>query len=243
MKNAFVLFLIILLCLSCKKSLFNAGDTISREFPVDQDINYLEVKNIFDITLIQDSVNKAFVTCGENLMSDIHISSAEKTLYLDHSVTNNWSRDYEKIKVELHLKTLAWLNIREPAQVITKDTFKTNDFYLVIWGQFAEADLCINANSFSIYTSLDDFGKYVIKGKSNYSELYPCGSCSLDCRNLISEKCKIYQRSIANCYINVTKELLVEFKGQGNIYYSGNPDIQYLNQPSSGKLIQLSGSQ
>jgi hypothetical protein len=242
-KYFYTSLLVLVLFCSCEKSLFNAGKTISKEFPVAQEINVMEVQNMFEITLIQDTINKVIVTCGENLMPDIHISVSENVLYLDHSVSCNWSRKYEKIKVDLHFKTIPRINLREPASINTKDTITTENFVVTIWGRFAEINASINANFCGIYMTLDDFGKYVIKGKCNNADILQCGSGFVDCRDLSTINCNICQKSIADTYVNVKEKLGVNIIGQGNIYYSGNPEIQYLNQPVPGKLIQLSGTQ
>jgi hypothetical protein len=240
-KYVYISLLTLTLCSSCKKSLFNAGETISKEFPISDEIYVMEVQNIFDITLIQDTINKAVVTCGENLMPDIHISLSENVLYLDHSVSCDWSRKYEKIKVSLHCKSVPRINLRAPASLITKDTFNTDNFIVIVWGRFAEINASINANFCGIYMTLDDFGQYRVKGKCNYTDILQCGSGLVDCRNLSTLKCNIIQKSSADTYLNVKEELIiVEMKGLGNIYYSGNPDtIKYLNQPVSGKLIKI----
>jgi hypothetical protein len=234
------LFLICCLCfISCKKSLFNAGDTASKEFRFSRELWVIEIQNIFEIRIVQDTVNKAIVTCGENLLPDIHFHESDHILYLDHSVSYNWSRDYEKIKVELHLNALPRINIRKPVYIETLDTFNTKELVFVVWDQFAEIKASINAEYFAMYTSLDDFGQYTISGKCKRADINPSGSGVVDCRHLITEECSVWQRSIADTYINVSKKLTVRFKERGNIYYWGNPDtIEYVNQPVSGLLIK-----
>jgi len=232
-------FLLIPFFYSCEKGIFNAGPPASKEIILTDTFNRIEIKNIFDIILIQDTINKAIIKCGENLISNVNINISDDVLWIDHSITYNWSREYEKIKINLHLKTIPAIYIRQAVSISTIDTFKTNDFIVIVWGsRFAEINACIDANFCGIYMSLDDFGKYIIKGKSNSTDIHPCGSGFVDCRDLVSENFSIWQRSIADAYINVTKELTVEYNGKGNIYYKGNPDtIINVNEPTQGKLI------
>jgi hypothetical protein len=219
--------------------MFDAGDPAEKEIILTGTFGKIEVENIFEITLIQDTINKAIIKCGENLISDVSISISDEALWLNHSITYNWTRDYKKVQLYLHLKSVPPIYIRKPASIVTQNTFKTKEFIIFVWGsRFAEVNACIDADFCGIYPSLDDFSKFTIKGKSITSDLHPCGSCYIDCRDLTSERCEIWQRSIADTYLNVTKELIVEFNGKGNIYYSGSPDsVKLINKPTQGQLI------
>jgi hypothetical protein len=239
MPHKISLILLCLIAFSCKNGMFDAGDPATKEFIFSNDIWVAEIENIFEIKIIQDTINKAVVTCGENLMPDMDIYETDHVIYLNHHVDFDWTRDYEKIKLTLHLSRVPWLNIRKPVSLSTIGTIYTDHFDAVVWTQFSEITANIVADNFMLVISLDDFGKYKITGTSNTAYIETGGSGFVDCGGLKSEKCFIKQQSIADSYVNVTKELSVQFKERGNIYYTGNPDtIIYLNQPISGKLIK-----
>lgn len=224
---------------SCKNGLFDAGDTISKEYLFSDTFNLIEVQNIFKITLVKDTVNKAVVSCGENLMQYIDISESDKTIYLNHSISCNWSRDYENAHIFLHLKDIPSIYVRKPAYFETLDTFKTQNFIIIVFARMAEVNVCIDANYCNLFMSIDDFGKYIISGKCINTIINPSGSGLIDTRNLISENGFIWQRSIAKAYIYATKQLNIKFQANGNIYYYGNPDtIVYENAPATCSVIK-----
>lgn len=227
---------------SCEKNaFFNAGENVSQEILLDKMISSIEVNTMLDITLVQDSINKAIVTCGENLLSDINIFVKDDILHLNNTIKYNWSRSYEKVKLELHLISIPQLNIRKPAYITTRDTFKTNEFFLIDWGEFTKVDVTLDVNSCAIDVSSDDFGHYTVRGKAVSAKFYGKGSSFIYANELRAQNCTVKQLSIGDIYINVSNVLRVSLLSSGNIYYSGNPNNVVIDKCSStGKLIHIS---
>lgn len=239
--KVFISVLLIIHLISCEKNaLFNAGDIVSKEIALQDRISAIEVNSMLDITLVQDSINKAIVTCGENLMSDIEIFVEDGVLHLDNSIKYNWSRNYHKIKLELHLISIPQLNIRKPVYISTRDTFRTKEFFLIDWGKFTELDVTLNVSGCWIDCNPDDFGHYTIRGKAVNATIYSKGSAFIYAKDLIVKNCIVKQLGIGNIYINVTDELRASIFSSGNIYYRGNPTtVMVENRTSNGRLIQM----
>lgn len=237
-----IAILLLFQIVSCEKNaFFNAGEIVSQEILFDKKISSIEVNTMLDITLVQDSINKAIVTCGENLLPDINIFVKDDILHLNNTLKYNWSRSYEKVKLELHLISVPQLNIRKPAYITTRDTFKTNEFFLIDWGEFTEVDVTLDVNSCTIDVSSDDFGHYTVKGKAASSTFYGKGSSFIYANQLRSQNCNVKQLSIGDIYINVSNELSASLLSSGNIYYSGNPNKVVIDKcNSTGKLIHIS---
>lgn len=226
---------------SCEKNaFFNAGEVITREILLENYISDIEVNTMFDITLVQDTINKALVTCGENLQPDIEIFVKNDTLYLNNSVKYKWSRSYDKIKLDLHLKSIPQLTIWKPVYITTRDTFKTNSFFLIDWGMFTELDVNINVNSCYIDVSSENFGHYTLKGKAVNAFFLGWGSSFFYAEGLQVQNCIVKQRSIGDIYINVLNELNVTIETTGKVYYYGNPSTIVINNRfSEDQLIHL----
>ncbi|RPH33525.1 MAG: hypothetical protein EHM93_04385 [Bacteroidales bacterium] len=235
------IILILLLSLySCKKEgLFNAGETVSREVPLADIINNIEIQAMFDITLVQDTINKAIVVCGENLQHNIDIYIKDEILYLQSSVKYNWSRSYKKVELELHLISIPAINVRNPVYITTRDTFKTNEFYLIDWEQFTELDITLDVNNCAIAVSSENFGHYTIKGKAKSATFNDWGSAFIDAKGMQVKNCIVSQKSIGDVYVYVTDELRVSFKSTGRVFYYGDPKIIVEEQSSNTKLIRL----
>jgi len=237
-----LLLIILILCslISCERgALFNAGEIEKREIPLYGKITAIEVNTMSEITLVQDTINKAIVTCGKNLQPDIEIYLKDNILHFDNTIKYSWSRSYEKIKLELHLISIPQLNTWKPAFISTKDTFKTYEFFLVNWGKFTEIDVTLDANNCAIDVSNEDFGHYSIKGKSISSTFNVKGSSFIYADELQVQNCTVKQTSIGDIYVNVSNLLTVSIESTGKVYYYGNPVIIMKNDFSKSKLIHL----
>lgn len=236
------LTLLLLLCLvSCEKNaFFKAGETVSREILFEGKFKIIEVNSMLEITLVQDSINKAIVTCGENLQPNIDFYVQDSVLHLDNSIKYNWSRSYDKIKLELHLVRTPQLNIRKPVSIVTRDTFKTTEFFLIDWGTFTDLDVTLDVNNCAIDLSPEGFGHYTVKGKAFSATFNGKGSAFIYANDLKIQNCIVKQLSIGDIYVNVTNELKVSLLSSGNVYYSGNPNKVVVEKTiSKGRLIQV----
>jgi hypothetical protein len=225
----------------CGKGLFDAGSLQTREIAINEDFSRIIVNKTFDITLVQDTVIRVKITAGKNLLPDISIEVKDYILYLDNSIRYNWTRNYEKIKIEMHLKSIPVLQIMEPSHIITKDTFQTENFYLEDWGKFSDVNVIVHANNVAIGTSEDNFGRICISGKTANTNISVKGSCFVYADGLESQYCNIESGSIGDIYVNVLNTLNVSINSTGHVYYRGQPSqIIYQTQSSSDKLIKIS---
>ncbi|HEX2935873.1 MAG TPA: DUF2807 domain-containing protein [Bacteroidales bacterium] len=233
-----ILTLTVLCFAQCKDELFNGGDTVTKEFRIEEPFNNIEITADFDIELVQDTVNKAIVTCGENLMNDVQVTSENNNLTLNHNVKYSWSRDYSKIQVKLHLKSISYINVRKPCHIFTTDTFKTDNFYFVDWNKFTEMDVCLDVYNLYVVMSSDNFGRFTLRGKAVNANLIQWGSAFILADSMRIENCNVEHRSAGDVHVNVAKELKVSLKSIGNVYCSSKPDTVIITeQLSSGKLI------
>ena len=235
----FLIIVVFLLTLiACEKgALFNAGEAVSREVLLQDKISTIEVNTMSDITLVQDTVNKAIVTCGANLQPNIDLFVKEDILHINNSIRYGWSRSYEKIKLELHLISIPTLNIRVPVYITTRDTFKTESFFLVDWGMFTELDVTLNVNNFGLDVSSEGFGHYTVKGKSVNATFNDWGSSFFYADGFKVQNCLVKQRSIGDIYINVSNNLTVSIETTGRVFYYGNPSTIVLKNNFSKELL------
>jgi hypothetical protein len=230
---------LVLLCFTCcNNGLFNAGDTVTKEFKIEEPFRTIEIKQDFAVELINDTINKAVVTCGKNLMDDISIIAKDDILYLDHDIKYKWSRSYEKIKLQLHLTAITWINVRKPCQIFTTDTFKTDNFAFIDWGKFTEMDVCLDVYNLQIVMSSDNFGRFTLKGKAHNANIIQWGSAFVYADSMIIQNCAVDHRSVGDVHVNVIKELTVDLKSTGNVICNSNPEsVIILQQLSGGRLI------
>lgn len=224
MRNIYsILLLCLVLVSSCTDdALFNSGDTITRTVQL-ADYSVIEVESTFEIELVSDTVNKVLVTCGENLYPFVKIATVDNVLYLKHEIKNNWSRQYEKVKLKLHTKPFSGINVRQPSKIFNRDIYVGSVFAIVDWGKYSELDMNVNVDFCQIAMSSDNFGHFKVKGQSRNSHIWGWGSSFVYADSLISENCSVLHRGIGNVYVNVTNQLDVALEFSGNVYYTSEP--------------------
>lgn len=238
--NKYYIVLFVLLLAGCEKSaLFDAGPGSAKEFVFDGDISTIEVKQIFEITLVKDTVNKVIAIGGDNLLKQLDFRLKDQTLYLDHSIKYNWSRPYEKIKLELHVRSFDLMNIRESIKLSTRGQFKSENFSFIDWSKFSEVDVDVDVQTCNIIMTSDNFGSFKVKGKAINAEVWGWGSCFVHADSLVAENCHVLHRGIGDVYVNATNQLSIALESSGNVYYAGTPKtITLERQHSSGRLIK-----
>jgi hypothetical protein len=241
LQNHAILWLVVFLCFSCKDGLFDSGNTVTHEIKINKGFSRIDIKNIFDITLVQDSMNVVLVTCGSNLQSSVSANVNDSILTVDQDTKFNWSRKYERIKLEIHLTSLSEINIRKPISLNTKGILTGNRLQLMDWNQVSEVNLSLAYHAVGLYMVSDNFGHYNLKGKCNSTYFEGWGSCEVQADSLvIADYCFVKHRGIGNVYVNVIGQLGVSLECSGNVYYTGNPtQINIEQETSTGRLIKM----
>lgn len=216
---------------------FGDGKIESRRFNINANIDHLKVLNTFDITLVQDNNSFAVITCGENIQPKVEIRVEDNVLIVDHAINNRWLSGYEKIRIELHFPSIPVINVYKPCKIEALDTLRTDVFYLVDWGNFADCRVSIDANLFCIHSSGDSFGSYVIGGKALKSEIFCRGSANYSFKDFYTDSCFLSQESIMDIDLNVSVFFDVLIKSSGNVYYTGEPSINLIRK-GEGNLIK-----
>jgi hypothetical protein len=221
-------------------SLFDAGEVETREHLLGDNLDLIEVLDIFDIVLVTDTVNKVIVTCGSNLHSNVNIYKESGTLFLENTENNRWTRQYEKIKLSVHLVNIPPIYARSPIKVTSTDTLQTEYFHFIDWSKFSDVDVTIDVKSFQLWVSHDNFGSYTIRGKSENTYINCWATASVKTDELISQSCTVVHKGIANITVRVVTNLTVSLESRGNIYYYGSPSsILIENRLSTGMLIEV----
>jgi hypothetical protein len=219
-------------------ALFDAGPEKTTTISLE-DFSVIEAKNTFEVELVTDTVNLVKITCGENLFKYIHIDVSNGVLNLNHDISQNWSRKYKKVRLELHTKPFDLVNIRKPIKLFNHTTYIGGSFSLVDYGKFSEVDMDVDVDYCLIAMSSDNFGQFKIKGRATNADIWGWGSCSTHADSLITESCNVLHRGMGNVYVNVKSQLTVSIEFTGNVFYSGNPkEVIIQSKKGSGNLYK-----
>ncbi len=232
-----VIFIIMLfLGMGCEKSpFFNAGEETS--FLIElEDFSILEIHDIFEITLHNSEENYLKVHTGENLLSKLNIYVEDGKLFLKDGNKYNWSRNYDKIRIDLYTSDLSRINIRSSVSIHTQSVFKTELLSIVDFEKYSEIDMELEVNSFSIFVSSDNAGMYTFKGSAASASIRPWGSCFIYADELKISRASVRHSSIGDVHLFVTEQLKVSMDEKGRLFYKGNPEVVIENQ-TRGTII------
>ena len=235
-----ILFIIIIsvLVTTCKKNaLFLAGDNATGTVQLEP-FDKIEIKDVFDIVLISDTIDYITIECGENLLPNIEVAQENTLIYLYNHNKYHWSREYENVNLEIHSTSLKTITIREPITLNTRDTFKMESISITDWSKISIVDMTVDVNHLSLGVSASNTGDYTLRGRTNTCSFRAWGSCFYFANQLEANACTVRHDGIGDVYVNVKNKLTVRLNTYGNVYYKGSPQLD-VEKYSSGSLINL----
>lgn len=244
MRNFFYLILLSLMFFSCQKTIDcigSSGKQVTYEYRL-ADFDTLIVNNDFEIHMIQDTVNKVFVTAYKNFADDFTYTVQNNSLIIGNDNKCKFTKPKKNdVRLDLHVKNFSLARINYPSKLVSDNTLKNdNEIGIIVGTKFFEADLNIDCRVFYFWNSHLGGGKMYLHGNSEFLKLYNVSLFAIDASDLHSDNDFIENSSKGNIYLNAEKFLNCKITGSGNVYYSGNPATIILEDSlSSGKLIKL----
>lgn len=238
MKN-FIYIIFILLTISCNDILFNSGDTITKEIEIEY-FKEVYIEDIFDVFLIQDTICSIKVKGGSNLISNLEFNvDSDRKLTVSDNSSASWSRSYDKIEFYITVDTLDFLRLNAPCKVISQNYLTTPNFKIWSITDYAEFDILLDGTNFSFTNNATSGGSINLSGEVNNLSFRTRGSFKLNAGNLVARNVSLTNESMANCYVYATESLSVKIYREGNVYYKGNPSIEYLNERAKEQLFKI----
>lgn len=240
MINKILILFAFIIFLGCdKNALFDAGESTSKEIILPNRLLHIESQSIFDMVLVQDTIDKIIVICGSNLQKFVSVNVVGDTLYLSQNTKDNWSRSYHRITLEYHTSHDFNVNVRAPIHLISDDTLRMNNFIYLDWTILSEIDIKLNVGNCELVNSPGHFGTFKASGYCKSLYIWNRGSCTFITENLHSKSAIIDQQGQSDIFVSASEQLNVSLENTGNIFYSGStPSINIEKQISTGKLIK-----
>jgi len=236
MKYKIVFIISCLILTSCfKDALWNAGQDESRKINLEE-YNTIELNSIFDILLVQDTVNYAVVTCGKNIINNVEINEKNNVLNLSQKTDVNWTRTYKHTLIELHFKLLSSIQINNSVKIESKSPIHSPFLTIQDNGDLSEVNLYINCNNFSMAVSNDNFGIYKIRGSAINSNLTLNGSAHFRTENLVTNSCNFIHNGIGDCYVNTKNFLVGKILRNGKLVYYYYPLLKVQIENKKGNI-------
>ncbi len=241
MIKLFYLVILVTLFASCSKGhrcdCFVSNGNETEEIRSLSAFNELEINNVFDITLKIDTINQIKIISGKNIIKGIETVIENNRLYIKNTNKCNWARNYiGKIKLEISLNTLTYLNLKGSSDITCADTIHGTDLKIDNWADISNLDLTLDYSSI-IFALHAGTGNIILKGKVTTGNYWNNGYSNFNFNDLITTDCIVMSNSTGFTNINVKHEVSARLFNSGNIYLKGNPSIITTSQHGSGKLV------
>ena len=202
--------------------------------------NFFEIKaegNIH-ILLVQDSLNFVELKGGKNLLPYIETKITDGILNFKNNARCSFLKGYEHdINAVLHFSHLKTIWNWGSGNISSNDTLYFDTLILNAQESIGKYDLLINnyKTVANLHTGVSDFS---LNGKSVEFFCYSRGTGNINASELKSEFVYANNISALDFYVGETKKLEALIQYKGNIFYRGNPVIQYQAISGEGKLLK-----
>jgi|GEM_PF-1922436 hypothetical protein len=242
MRSLFVILVLIGL-ISCTRDTssecFQYYGGVTEELRELPGIIQIDLYDIFNIYLIQDTVNELTIKTGDQLLDDIETRVAGKRLYIYNHSRCRWLRKYDRPELYLRFMDIECLRLWEPCRVVTLKPITKPYFKIYSFAKLFEGDIELNNDYFDFGVNFACNGNTKISGSVHQVSLMNRGVHLLLADSLVSSSADITNISRGDMWIGNCDTLAVRILLSGNVYYRGDPEIIYSEINSAGKLIRV----
>lgn len=233
---AFVLF-------SCKKAEDRACAKSVGEETVEErtfvDFNRLYLGPHIEYVLVQDTVNKAIITGGKNLLNFILTDVEDGKLFITNENKCNFLRSYKKkVKVELHVKKIQ--NILYDATEVVRCKNQLISDYLSVTIVESAGRFYLDVAAEVLYTVVErNWGNFEVTGNVNYYKLDIGGNSFGNTYGLnVADSIHVRTYSSEDLELNADGVVLrSQIHSTGNIGYIGTPTVIDHSSFGEGQLM------
>ncbi len=231
--------LLIILFSSCESDLFNNSETVIVEKEIS-DFKTIIINDIFDVNLIQDTINRVFIEGGSDIISKINVSVKNDSLFVSNSNTFRWIGNYDRVVVNISVKNLHNLRLNAPCNVKSINNIETYYLNVKAIAEMSDIDISMNTDNFYFVNSATSGGQYIFSGNTINLAFWIRGSGKISTEDLNCKSADIISSTIADSYITVENKLKVKIEKNSKVYYKGNPQTLIIEDANTqNNLIKL----
>lgn len=234
MRISILLVLVLaLFSVSCKKQ-----GQITTEHELGE-FDTLVFSDVFDVTLIEDSVNHIKIIGTEKFVGQVKWEISNNTLTVRNESKYKWlNPSTNKIKLEITVNDLAKIVANETCNISTQNVLHANELGLVLKSKLNHASLQLDCNTFYYWNNFPCGGTVNLQGTCHTLKLWNYALMQIDARQLATTITEVQNTSKGDIHVWCSDSLTYKINGTGNIYLRGNPSY-LLNQvgSGSGKLL------
>lgn len=196
----------------------------------------MNVYGLLHIILVEDTIHYVEFEGGEKLLEYAEASNTDSVLKLDYTTSCFFLRKYEKVKAYVHYKNLNKVNVFEVCLLESYDSLSAFTS-LTVQGEMAEVNLILNGERFGFYNNRTTGGKYTFSGNVDRCWIRGYYTANFEMKDFTARDYYVLNSSLSDMYVNATERLTVQILHDGNVYYSGAPEIVVDSVSGNGRLL------
>lgn len=229
-KHLVIIAAIIAMCNACNyiESINKEGEIVSKDIHL-QPFKSIIIEAPYQITIIESPEHFIHLEGMDYLIDGVNIEQVDSTIYLKHETPNSIQKS-KMIKMYIYTANVQSITTNAPGQLYTSDTLHTSNLSIVIngGGTYFESDITIDVQSFSLNVfGTINTGTHTISGKAQNAYFLMEGCTYAYADKLICQQVTFTHKSAANCYVTALSKLNATLFSGGNLYYGGNPEINF----------------
>lgn len=168
------------------------------------------------------------------------IQSDDK-LVIEHKNTN-WLQEEKIANITLGASDFKRVTFNSPGKITTRDTLSITQLQIVVNGKgiYTTSHLILKGDNFSlsVYGGVNKSSHH-LSGELRNAQYNMEGGTDIDALELKTKKVSVIQKSYGNIFLNATEKLTGKIYSTGNIYYSGDPNVEV--EIVKNSVMQASG--
>ncbi|HLW06350.1 MAG TPA: DUF2807 domain-containing protein [Marinilabiliaceae bacterium] len=168
------------------------------------------------------------------------IQSDDK-LVIEHKNTN-WLQEEKIANITLGASDFKRVTFNSPGKITTRDTLSITQLQIVVNGKgiYTTSHLILKGDNFSlsVYGGVNKSSHH-LSGELRNAQYNMEGGTDIDALELKTKKVSVILKSYGNIFLNATEKLTGKIYSTGNIYYSGDPNVEV--EIVKNSVMQASG--
>lgn len=191
------------------------------------------------VELIPDTVQLIEVTGGENFIDQIKTEVSGSRLEIDDNIGCNFVRSYDReYKVKVHFTELRHIEHYAAKDLTCSDTIQSQILDIDKWAGGGNLNLITKTDEVFIRIHAGS-GDVNVAGKSHYQYVFQRGFGFMFLSRLLSDEVYADKGGSGDCYLHANNSLRIDFNSKGNLFYSGEPEVNITKSIDEGSIIHV----
>jgi len=217
------------------KKIKGNGNIITTDRSVT-DFDKIGIAGSFDVILNKGNEGEISIQADENLMEYIITEVKDGRLNIKPKKKHQL-KSTKTIQITVGFNDLEEVSLAGSGDVTTSDAINASDLKLSLAGS---GDMNLKVSAKHLTSKIAGSGNISLNGSTDEFSCSIAGSGNLNGYELKATVAKAKIAGSGNIKVNAVSEIHANIAGSGNVYYTGNPDVEKSNSAGSGSLKKKS---